>query len=37
MTLDAKVEELQGTPGMTGGSIGAALDFLTDELYPEDK
>lgn len=37
MILDAKVEELQATPGVTGMSIGAALDALTDELYPEDK
>ena len=36
MLLDAKVEELQATPGVTGMSISAALDALTDELYPED-
>jgi len=37
MILDAKIDELQATPGVTGGSISAALDLLTDELYPEDK
>ena len=34
MMLDAKVEELQATPGVTSMSISAAIDALTDELYP---
>ena len=35
MEIDAKVDELQATRGVTGTSIMAALDVLTDELYPE--